>query len=191
MISTFIIVLPLLLSPGPANLVTFALAARFGFARVLSFQLGIIVVYFIVAFLLGLVTHQLAAFAPYGLAVIRVMGGLFIVYLGVRLAYRTRRGTQDVQVPRFAKGVLFQCFNPKYPPVVLTVFASRPDEPTVITAGVIAIVGAMGLFVHSTAGSLVRYLSPSDKWSRNLDVGFGVLLALVGFWIAVKPFISN
>ncbi|MCB9940799.1 MAG: hypothetical protein H6823_21380 [Planctomycetaceae bacterium] len=74
---------------------------------------------------------------------------------------------------------------------MLTVFASRPDEPTVITAGVIAIVGAMGLFVHSTAGSLVRYLSPSDKWSRNLDVGFGVLLALVGFWIAVKPFISN
>ena len=45
MIVAFLIVLPLLLSTGPANLVLFALAARFGVLNILRFQFGILVVY--------------------------------------------------------------------------------------------------------------------------------------------------
>jgi threonine/homoserine/homoserine lactone efflux protein len=189
MIDTFIIVMPLMLSPGPANLVTFALAARFGFTRVIAFKLGIIVVYFCMAVILGLLTKEIAGHAKYGLVALQLLGGLFIAYLGLRLATRKQRGATDVSAPEFSKGMLFQILNPKYPAVVLTVVANRADESTVITAGIITIVGATGLLIHSLAGAIVCNLSPSEKWSRCLDVGFGVLLCLVGIWIAVKPFL--
>lgn len=189
MIDTFLIVMPLMLSPGPANLVTFALAARFGFVRVIAFKLGIIVVYFCMAVVLGLLTKEIAGHAKYGLVALQLLGGLFIVYLGFRLATRKQRGTTDVSAPQFSKGMLFQVFNPKYPAVVLTVFANQADGSTLVTAGIITIVGTTGLLLHSGAGSVVRHLSPSEKWSRRLDVGFGLLLCLVGLWIAVKPFL--
>lgn len=59
MIETLLLVLPLMLSPGPANLVSFALTARFGFSQILSFLLGISLVYILVAIVLGVGTSRL------------------------------------------------------------------------------------------------------------------------------------
>ena len=180
-----------MLSPGPANLVSFALAARFGFAGTLSFQLGILVVYAIVAVALGLVANQIAGHAAYATATFQLMGGLFIIYLGFRLACRKPPEAANVGAPSFSNGVLLQVLNPKYPAVVIAVFANRPDDSTLTTAGILSTVGAAGLLSYSFAGSLIHSLSSSQKWLRVLDIGFGSLLCVVGIWVAVKSFVST
>jgi threonine/homoserine/homoserine lactone efflux protein len=185
-IDTFIIVLPLMLSPGPANLVSFALAARFGFAGTLSFQLGILIVYAIVAVTFGAVANQVTGHAAYATATLQLIGGLFIIYLGFRLACRKRHEVANLGVPSFSNGVLLQVLNPKYPAVVIAVFANRPHESTLTTAGVLSVVGAAGLLGYSFAGSLIHNFSSSEKWLRILDVGFGSLLCIVGIWVVVK-----
>ena len=85
MIDTFLVVLPLMLSPGPANLVSFALGARHGVLSLCPFQIGIVVVYAVVSLALGALTLQVSAMAPGATFLLRVLGGLFIVYLGVQL----------------------------------------------------------------------------------------------------------
>ncbi len=188
MVSTFVIVLPLMLSPGPANLVSLALGARHGVARVLVFQLGIVVVYTIVALAVGLFATEVATHSTFATRVIQLLGGCFVVYLGYRLARRKKRDS-DVDTPAFASGVVLQILNPKYPAVVLAVFANRSDLSMVLTAAVVVIVGAAGLLIYSSVGSLVRRLSFSDKGFRILDVGFGALLCIVGLWIARQAFV--
>ncbi len=178
-----------MLSPGPANLVSFALAARVGFARVLMFQLGILVVYAFVAVALGLLANQVSGSVQYATATLQLLGGLFIGYLGLRLACRKRPDLAGVEGPSFLKGAILQILNPKYPAVVLAVFASRTDQPMLMTAGIVVAVGAAGLLIYSLAGSLVRSLLSAEKHLRILDVAFGLLLGVVGIWIAAQAFI--
>ncbi len=189
MIDTFILVIPLMISPGPANLVSFVLGARNGFSRTLPFQFGIIVLYGIIALGLGYVTTGINLLAPRMMSGLQILGGLFIIFLGVQLAIRNQRNTPDV-TPTFTSGALLQALNPKYPGVVLTVFASRPEQPTLVTTLIIMGVGAMGLFSYSLAGAVVHSRGLTGSGFRKLDLVGGVLLCLVGVWFAIQPLLG-
>lgn len=185
MIETLTVVMPLMLSPGPANLVSFALTARYGFSQILFFLLGISLVYIVVAIILGIITNQVTE-QSYNIAVVlRLLGGLFIVYLGIQLV-RRKSHTIITKVPSFSNGVLLQLLNPKYPPVVLSVFAHSQNQHALLTASIISIVGAMGLGLYATAGALIHHRASSDQWFRRLDVVFGTILCLVGLWLLVE-----
>ncbi len=186
MIDTLAIVLPLMLSPGPANLVSFVLGARDGPVHILPFQCGIIAVYGVVALALGMLTTQINAVIPEVTLVLQILGGLFIIYLGVRLARRTNRENPE-QAPTFANGALLQCLNPKYPGVVLAVFVSCQGQSTLMVASVIVFVGVIGLLAYSTAGSLFRRRAMTDSGFRVLDLTAGILLCLVGIWFILQP----
>lgn len=177
-----------MLSPGPANLVSFALASRFGFTGILRFQLGILVIYAAMAVVLGLATTQISKNIPHATTALQIIGGLFIAYLGLRLAFRKQAELPDNYTPRFSNGLILQILNPKYPPVVLAVFANRPNESSWITAGIIVAIGAVGLLLYALAGSLVRSLFSTEKYFRTLDMVFGLLLVGIGIWFCVKAF---
>ena len=190
MIDTFAVVLPLMLSPGPANLVSFVLGTRNGFRRLLPFQFGIVVVYGVVAIALGSLTTRISAIAPGMASLLQAMGGLFIVYLGIQLTLRTKRETPE-KSPTFASGVVLQCLNPKFPGVVLAVFASRQGQPAWMTTTVILIVGAAGLFTYSMAGSLFHARTVAGAGFRALDVAAGSSLCVVGLWFLSQPLLGS
>ena len=122
MIETIIMVMPLMLSPGPANLVSFALTARFGFSQIIFFLLGISLVYILVAIVLGVITNQVTGQSSIVAVILMLLGGLFIFYLGIQMVGRKSHKI-TTRPPSFSNGVLLQLLNPKYPPVVLSVFA--------------------------------------------------------------------
>ena len=70
MIETIIIVIPLMLSPGPANLVSFVLGTRNSLYQLLPFQFGIIIIYGVIAFVLGSLTIQIHAISPTGTRIV-------------------------------------------------------------------------------------------------------------------------
>ncbi|WP_339673960.1 LysE family transporter [Dasania marina] len=186
MIETLLLVLPLMLSPGPANLVTFALAARFGFSPILPFLLGIALVYIVVAIVLGAVTNRLTEQYSDITDYIRVFGGLFIIYLGVKLLRRKSRNTV-AKAPSMWNGVVLQLLNPKYPPVVLSVFANSQNQNTVLTATILSIVGVAGLVIYAAVGVFMHHKVKMDRQLRVVDCVFGVLLCLTGLWLLVEP----
>lgn len=188
MIESFVIVLPLMLSPGPANLVSLALASRFGFSRILPFQFGILVIYAIEAVVLGSLAGHITGRFPFATVALQFLGGLFIAYLGIRLACRERPQRSSVESPKFVSGVVLQILNPKYPVVVLTVFADQADGSLLGISSIIVLVGGVGLLLYSSAGSLVRNLLPTSKYNRAVDMLFGSLLVAVGVWVVAKMF---
>ena len=105
MIDTITVVMPLMLSPGPANLVSFALTARFGFSQILSFLLGISLVYILVAIILGIITNQVTEQSSIIAVILKLLGGLFIFYLGKQLV-RRKSHKISTKAPTFSNGVL-------------------------------------------------------------------------------------
>ncbi|MFT5525274.1 MAG: threonine/homoserine/homoserine lactone efflux protein [Pirellulaceae bacterium] len=190
MFETIAIVMPLMLSPGPANLVSFALAARLGLARIIAFQLGIVVMYAAVALLLGFIATQITGQSRYAAATMQLVGGGFIAYMGYRLTVRKTKNESEIPSPSFFGGMLVQLLNPKYPAVVLTVFAARPQQHLITTTIAIVCVGTVGLLMYGSLGTIFRRLISTDKYLHAADIAFGVLLGLVGLWIAVQPIIQ-
>lgn len=186
MIETLLVVLPLMLSPGPANLVSFALTARFGFSQILSFLLGISLVYILVAIVLGIGTSRLTEQYSDITYFIKFFGGLFILYLGVQLLRRKSRN-DSVKIPSMWNGIFLQLLNPKYPPVVLSVFANSQNQNALITAGILSIVGITGLVIYAAAGTFMRHQVNMERQLGIVDYVFGVLLCLVGLWLLVEP----
>ena len=174
-----------MLSPGPANLVSFALTARFGFLQTLSFLLGIILVYILVSIVLGTIANQVTEQSSIITDVLKLLGAVFIFYLGVQ-SVRQKNHHFTTKVPCFSNGILLQLLNPKYPPVVLSVFAHNQNQQTLLIASIISIVGAIGLFLYASAGTIIYSRTKSDEWLKKLDVIFGAMLCFVGLWLLVE-----
>jgi threonine/homoserine/homoserine lactone efflux protein len=165
------------------------LGTRNGFCRLVPFQIGIVVVYGIVALGLGSLTTGINAVAPSMTLVLQALGGLFIIYLGLQLILRKNRDTPE-KVPTFANGALLQALNPKFPAVVLAVFANRHGQSTVMTATVILIVGAIGLLAYSLIGALFHARTISGPGFRALDLAAGSLLCAVGLYFSIQPLLG-
>jgi threonine/homoserine/homoserine lactone efflux protein len=189
-IETFIIVVPLMLSPGPANVVSFLLGTRYKVTQLLPFLLGILFVYTVVAIGLGSLGRRIADFSPIALGALQAAGGLIIIYLGIQLVQRTKREAKE-RYPTFLNGITLQCLNPKFPGVVLAVFANRHPQSTLITASIICVVGAVGLLTYSIAGSLLRDRHESGRRFEVVDLVSGVLLCVVGLWFILQAFLNT
>lgn len=181
---TLLITLPLMLSPGPANLVSLVLASRYGSRKIACFQIGVLLIYTATAFAMAFTAEQVDAQFERSTVALQIVGGLFIVYLGWRLML-TDPNRRDLDVvPTLRTGLLLQILNPKYPVVVLTLLAARSNTNNLGTAGVIVAVGTAGLLLYSFAGSLIYRYAPIEKHLRELNVVFGATLCAVGLWIA-------
>ena len=179
-----------MLSPGPANLVSFLLGTRNSVTQLLPFQLGILLVYTMVAIGLGFLTKRIGEFSPIAVGTLQTVGGLFIIYLGIQLVRRTKRDAME-RSPTFLNGITLQCLNPKFPGVVLAVFANRDSQPTLMTASIICFVGAIGLLTYSTAGSLLRIGHEPDRPFGVVDIVAGVLLCGVGLWFILQALLNT
>ncbi|QDS97018.1 LysE type translocator [Adhaeretor mobilis] len=179
-----------MLSPGPAGLASFLLATRYRVSQLVPFQLGIVLVYAVVAIAIGLLTEQISGLSPLAIRVLQFVGGLFIIYLGVQLARRTQHVTKQYS-PTLLNGVMLQCLNPKFPGVVLAVFANRNSQSTLETAAIISLVGAIGLLIYSAAGALLRFRQATEKRLRAVDVLSGALLCAVGCWFVLRALLDG
>jgi threonine/homoserine/homoserine lactone efflux protein len=157
--------------------------------QLLPFQLGILLVYGVVAMGLGFLGRRIADFSPIAVGTLQVVGGLFIIYLGIQLVRRKNCGAEE-RYPTFLNGITLQCLNPKFPGVVLSVFANRHSQPTLMTASTICAVGAVGLLTYSIAGSLLRDRHESDRRFEVVDTVSGVLLCLVGLWFILQAVLN-
>jgi threonine/homoserine/homoserine lactone efflux protein len=174
-----------MLSPGPANLVSLAFSSRCGSRQIVLFQCGILLVYAVVAFGMAVTAIQLGDFFMNSAVFLQIAGGAFIIYLGIGLILTPQKPGESGSAPTFRSGALLQIFNPKFPPVVLAILSTRSDTNFLATAGIIVTVGAIGLALYSSVGSLIHRFVSADRHLRLLNIVFGLLLCAVGVWITV------
>ncbi len=186
-------------SPGPATILTIKTAARDGLRAGLALALGLAVaiVLWAVAAITGL--SVLFEIAPWLQAGLRVVGGLFLIWIGLQL-WRGARAPLDldaVQLPRshgasMRLGVFTNLANPKALAYFAAVFTGiLPTDPAFAdTVLILMVVFVVELFWYAVVATLFARPAARRLYQRIkawIDRLFGALISAIGIRIAVQP----
>ena len=130
------------ITPGPNNFMLLASGVNFGFRRTVPHMLGISVGFFILLLAVGAGLGALVTAVPAVFLVLKVAGGLYLLYIAWKIATATALGEGKVgaRPMRFIEAAAFQWVNPK--------------------AWVMAV------------SSMAAYTVPSHYWTSVLIIGF-------------------
>jgi threonine/homoserine/homoserine lactone efflux protein len=183
------------LSPGPDNLLVLSLGASRGRARGVAFGLGCALGCLSHTLLAALGVSALIAASPIAFKALKVVGGLYLVFLGWQ-AIRSRGGvhvgaaaaTTETPARLFWRGVFANAINPKVIMFFLAflpqfVVATRGGEPwqiaqlgVVFTAQAALLFGALGYF----AGAIGAWLNRNERAGLWLDRVAGAVFIGLG-----------
>jgi threonine/homoserine/homoserine lactone efflux protein len=185
-------------TPGPGVITSMARAIAEGFKASLYFIGGLVAgdTVFLLLALFGL--SAMAKLMGGFFLVVRIVGGLYLIYLGVKI-YRdihaltpveTKRGSNRIQI--FTSGVLVTMGNPKpilfYASVLPTLIDFNEVRPVDVLVMIllIAVVSFSVLGTYSYIASLSHKVSMSDRWRKGINQVAGVVMIIVGLFVIVK-----
>ncbi|MGH1366368.1 MAG: LysE family translocator [Calditrichia bacterium] len=185
------LMIPLVFSPGPINIISSISGAQVGFKKSIPFLISINIVYFAYGLITGLGVGQLLAAYPALMMLMQYGGGAFIAWQGITLCRRQRSAGTE-QSFGFREGLILQALNPKIIIILITMYSAflEMDRPLVqqvllLTAGTI-ILNILNVTIYTVAGQLLGSRLSSPKMMRRQDQVFRILLIIVGLWIAFR-----
>jgi threonine/homoserine/homoserine lactone efflux protein len=191
MLEWFLIVFPLVFSPGPANIVALLSGAQVGLKRSIPLFLGIDTVYLAYAMLMGFGLGGLLTASPTLLGAMKYGGAACVVWFGIAMWRRAKTRNQDISLG-FKEGIMFQALNPKFPLILLAMYSAFliPGEPLVpqvflLSFGILAM-NIVTQFCWAGAGLLIGRFLTGERLAKFQDYVFGALLVIVGLWIAIR-----
>ena len=103
------------ISPGPVNVVALSAGAQHGLAASMRHVTGATVGFTVLLLLIGLGLHELLAYFPGLIAVVKWAGVGFLLYMAYKLAVDDGRlgAEKSARAPSFAYGAAMQWLNPK------------------------------------------------------------------------------
>ena len=177
------------ITPGPNNIMLFASGVNFGFRRTIPHALGISFGFAVLLAAVGIGLGVLLEQFPVLFLMIKIAGGLYMVYLAWRIA---RSGPVedpegDSRPMTFLEASLFQWVNPKIWAVATSASVMVADLSPVTQAVTLAMTFSginLGVCLFWTyAGSLLTtLLSDTQKWRifmRIMAVALAVFSVLV------------
>ena len=190
----FSFMIPLLASPGPANIMISSLAGTFGFRKILGFIAGLTFWNTVSCFLVGLFFGLIHAKFDGLFHVIEILGSVYILYLAY-VFYRNSQKLSDsnldsvkLKEPSFSSGLLMQTLNGKLYPVLSLMFSQFLDSHTQAIKELLLLCLlfpllclVIYLFWGAVGAHLHRSLSLSQK-KIQMKVS-ALVLALTGLWL--------
>ncbi len=189
----------LAISPGPGVFATVARALASGFrsslAVICGIVLGDIIFLMLAVFGLSIIAQVLGNL----FVVVRVCGGLYLVYLGIRI-WRQKPVAEDIRIEKnsrswwanFTSGLVITLSNPKvilfyggFLPTFLDLSVlTWEDLVVVVTIVVIVLSGVMGVYGYLAGRARRMFVSPKTVRCFNRAAG-GVMVA-TGVVIATR-----
>ena len=132
----FSFMVPLLASPGPANIMISSLAGTFGFRKTLGFIAGLTFWNTVSCFLVGLFFGLIHAKFDGLFHVIEILGSFYILYLAYTFYVNSKKisdfslDSLKPKEPSFSSGLLMQTLNGKLYPVLSLMFSQFLDSHT-------------------------------------------------------------
>lgn len=184
------------MAPGPNNVTAFANGARLGVRRAFLAGMGRMPAF---AALIAVAAAGLgAALAASGsaLAVIKILGALYLVYIGIRM-WRARASEAELSAGASWKALAKRDFliaisNPKAIAVFTAFFPQFLDPASAIAPQFLQMglaflaLEAVAVALYAVAGRLMRGLVSSAAVSRALNKGVGGFLVFSGASLALS-----
>ena len=170
------------ITPGPNNLMLMSSGVNFGLRATMPHMFGVAIGFTLMILGVGLGVTQLFQFYPDAFLVLRVVCGVYLVYLAWKIATSASRvkSTEKTSPLTFMQAALFQWVNPKAWAMAITATSIYAADTTLASVLFVAIVfgtvnlPCIGVWVgmgHHLAGFLNNI-----KRLRIFNVAMAVLL---------------
>ena len=186
------VMLPLVFSPGPANIVFAVSGAQRGVRRSLPLLAGIDSVFIVKSILIGFGFGQVLIRYPLLVSGLQVLGALYLLYLAWTFWYSARSPSSNECKPLgFTDGLVLQIFNSKgWLLVVLmfSLFSERALEQfgSLGTWVLVIWLAALNISMHLLwvkAGHAISQLSDRPEYRQLQSACYAICLAVVALWL--------
>lgn len=193
------VMVPLVLSPGPANVVFAASGAKFGVTRSLNLLAGIDSVFVIKSLLVGFGLGALFQTYPPLLYVIQIIGSFYILLLAYRFLKSSSSKVQtEVKQLSLFDGAMIQVLNAKGWLLVVLMFSlfTRPAELQFGESGVLVLCLLLALLnvschlIWIAFGSMMQKVLNMGNHERLQNIIFAAALACVSVGLLIGLYID-
>jgi len=183
--------LPIISSPGPANILYAASGSSFGVKKTIPFWLATNITSVFQALAIGFGLNFLMKSSPYILSIIHYAGVLFLVYLAIKFFNMSVDMQKDIKPLTFKDGVIVEALNAKYlliPSVMFSQFY-HPDEGYkqifILTLFLVSttLVSSMAWIL---GGNTLSSFVSDDKMQKYQGMFFGSLLLVTALWLGLN-----
>jgi threonine/homoserine/homoserine lactone efflux protein len=189
-VTLILFLFPLAYTPGPGNLFFAAAGARFGFRATVPASAGYHLATMGLTTAIGFGITETAAVSGWLLQVIRIAGGLYILYL----AYGFLRATVTANTPEprragFGDGAILLLMNPKAWVIIalmLSQFLGAEDirpHHVLIIASIFTLNNLIAFSAYTLAGDRLARLFRDILGAHRLNAVFGAVLAATALWL--------
>ena len=173
------------ITPGPNNLMLLASGVNFGFRRTIPHMLGISLGFVIMAIPVGLGLGALFMAVPEMHLVLKVVAGVYMLYLAWRIASASVVGEAraNARPLTFLEAAAFQWVNPKAIFMAVTAMTTYtnsqyPVSSVIVVACLFAMINGPSVSTWALFGAAMRNFLSDPKRLRIFNISMGVLLAL-------------
>lgn len=171
-------------TPGPNNITSSSMGILYGYRSTLPYLLGIMMGFFGIMLLAGVISGTLYAIFPSLEAVMRFVGAAYILWL----AYKTFKSSvkleteADTPVLGFLNGFLLQALNPKVWVYGLTIYTTflAPIASQVgwlaLSALFLACVGFTSISTWTLGGAAIKHWLQNPTFQKGINAVLSLLL---------------
>jgi len=190
-ISWFAVMLPLVLSPGPANIMFAATGAKFGIKESLPLMIGIDLVFVLQSLLIGYGMGTIFDYNSIYLGAIQIFGSLYLFYLAYTFLLPVLKKNNDVEKKLgFIDGIIIQLLNVKGWLLIVLMFSLfsniGQDANTFLLVFMLFILNISCHLLWISLSSLIyRFFCHNSNFAIQ-NILFSLSLFLVGVWLIIE-----
>lgn len=185
------LMIPLIFSPGPANLSVAGLAAKKGLQGAIPFIAGISTINIGLLLVIGFAFGQLHNTAPTIFKLIEFFGAIYVCYLGkCFLKPAADKNDKPLELNLgYKNGLILQLLNGKFYPTVIMMFTSFLNNPqsyeldVIIISVMLTLLAIISYILWGTIGTLITSSLDSKKADFVQRYIFGGMLLAIGLWL--------
>ncbi|MDF2683736.1 MAG: lysine transporter LysE [Brevibacillus sp.] len=179
-------------TPGPNNIMSMAYASRSGYKHTLRFILGVAVGTTVIALLSSFFNLLLFSFIPKVKLWMSIFGGLYMVYLAMKMLMHKPRVNEDKheKLNSFFSGFILQFINPKVILYAITAISTFIIPFYHSRGSLILFSCFLGLIGYGSTSSWALFGAIFQSFLRKYERAFHIVMGLILLYSAIIIFLG-
>lgn len=186
----FLLMLPMTLSAGPANIMSASLGATKGFRKSLPFLAGLVLPAITYSLLIGYGANSIISTYPFIVEALQYAGAGYVFYLAIKFLYPQKNKADKTASPQlgFRSGFILSALNGKLITMLILMYSvmlgnqSGYQEIWLMTF-LLLITGLSSNSIWVAGGQLLSRFFVSERAIRGQNIAFGLMLLVVAVWL--------
>ena len=187
----FITLLPIVISPGPANILYAASGSSFGIKKTVPFWLGTNITSIFQTLVVGFGLDLILSTYPQIIETIKYLGIGFLLYLAFKFFKMSCSSRETLKPLTFKDGVIVEALNVKYlliPTIMFSQFYSPATggymQIVALTLALLSLTLTTSMIWIVGGNSLAVFVLNKDR-QRTQGIIFGSLLCATALWLII------